>query len=258
MKATLCIIVISFSFLCLAKTAAQPPGKPVVAPETALKNMAAFMDYYNAHLYLSEDFAAYDVSGHTIGKGELLKAVATGNYLPLRLTSKNNKLSYQLYKLSKNADGDVRSMLKQTGLTFYGCYQMEGKPFPSFHYVDLNGNTYTTENTRGKIVVVKAWFISCKPCVAEMPELNKLTEQYKNRKDIVFVSIAWDSKKALEAFEKRIGFKYAIVPVKASYIEKDLHAAGYPVHWVINKKGIVVKMTYDANEMIPALRKEAA
>ena len=163
-----------------------------------------------------------------------------------------------LYKLGKNTNDDVRGMLKQTGLTFYGCYQMEGKPFPEFHYVDLNGKVYTSENTRGKIMVVKAWFISCKPCVAEMPELNKLTEQYKNRKDIVFVSIAWDSKKALEAFEKRVGFKYAIVPVKASYIERDLHATGYPVHWVINKKGIVIKMTYDANEMIPVLRKEAA
>jgi len=97
-------------------------------------------------------------------------------------------------------------MLKQIGFTAYGCYQMEGKQFPKFHYVDLNGNTYTSENTKGKILVLKAWFISCKACVAEMPMLNKLTEEYKNRKDIVFVSIAWDSKKALEAFEKRVGF----------------------------------------------------
>ncbi|MDO3640854.1 TlpA disulfide reductase family protein [Mucilaginibacter sp. L3T2-6] len=258
MKAILCFIVITFSFSGSSAAIAQSLGKPVVAPQTALKNMAAFMNYYNAHLYLSEDFTAYDTKGHTISKGELLKATATGDYLPLQLAAKSNKLSYMLYKLGKDTDDDVRRMLKQTGLTFYGCYQMEGKPFPAFHYVDLNGNIYTSENTKGKIIVLKAWFISCKPCVAEMPELNKLTEQYKNRKDIVFISIAWDSKKALEAFEKRIGFKYAIVPVKASYIEKDLHGTGYPIHWVINKKGNVVKMTYDAAEMIQVLRKEAA
>lgn len=249
---------IAISSLLFINVAIAQPGKPVADPQTIVKSYAALMDYYSAHLYLSEDFAAYDINGHTISKGDFLRAVTTGNYLPLQLYEKNNKLSYKLYKLGKNANYDVKDMLKQIGLTAYGCYQMEGKQFPKFRYVDLNGNIYTSENTKGKIVVLKGWFIGCKPCVAEMPMLNKLTEEYKNREDIVFVSIAWDSKKALEAFEKRVGFKYAIVPVTMSYIQKDLNTTGYPVHWVINKKGIVVKMTYDANEMIPVLHKVAA
>ena len=148
-------------------------------------------------------------------------------------------------------------MLKQIGDTDYGLYAMVGKPFPPFHYVDLNGKVYTSENTKGKIVVLKAWFTSCIPCVAEMPELNRLTEQYKTRKDIIFISIAWNPKKALENFMKRTTFKYAIVPVKETYIEQTLHATGYPAHWIINKQGIVTSMSYDKDEMIAALRKEA-
>ena len=175
-----------------------------------------------------------------------------------QLYSKYNAWEYQLYKLKPGVDRDAQIMLKQTGLTYYSIYQIKGKPVPDFHYVDLNGKVYTSANTKGKIVVLKAWSTSCIPCVAEMPELNKLVDKYKGRKDIVFVSIAFDSKEKLQKFTKRTLFKYAIVPVSIRYIQDTLHGTGYPIHWVINKQGVVVSMSYNKSDMIAALNKEAA
>ncbi len=256
MKTCLITLLAILNFLCVTVVKSQSPGKAVAPPDSVVKSMNNLMDYYSAHLRLMGNFVAYDAHGKTIDKGQFLKDLTTGDYLPLQLVSKTNAWVYQLYKLKPGTNDDVKAMLKQIGDTDYGLYQMVGKPFPPFHYVDLNGKVYTSENIKGKIVVLKAWFTSCIPCVAEMPELNKLTEQYKNRKDIVFISIAWNPKKALEDFTKHTTFKYAIVPVKQSYIAQTLHATGYPAHWIINKQGIVTSMSYDKDEMIAALRKE--
>jgi len=258
MRTRLIILLIIAKFIFANTAFCQLRARPVVPPDSILKNMNNFLQYNNDHLMFDGDFVTYDEHGHNISKGQFLKMVATGNYLPLQLYSKYNAWEYQLYKLKPGADSDVQAMLKQTGLTDYGIYQMKGKPFPNFHYVDLNGKVYTTANTKGKIVVLKAWFTSCIPCVAEMPELNKLVDKYKNRKDIIFVSIAFDSKEKLQKFTKRTLFKYAIVPVSMDYIQDTLHGTGYPIHWVINKQGVVVSMSYDSGEMIAALNKEAA
>ena len=43
------------------------------------------------------------------------------------------------------------------------------------------------------------WFIGCKPCVAEIPDLNKIKEKFKD-KDVAFFAVTFDSKKKLEEF----------------------------------------------------------
>ncbi len=157
-----------------------------------------------------------------------------------------------------SADHDINKVLKQIGDTYYGYSLVEGKRFPAFKFKDLNSNIYNTQNTKGKIIVLKGWFISCVPCVAEMPALNKLKDEYRDRKDIIFLGMAFDRKDALQRFLKTHTFNYAVVPVTAKYLHQTLHVTGYPVHWVINKQGIVVDMSYDMHEMIAALRAEAA
>jgi translation initiation factor 2 beta subunit (eIF-2beta)/eIF-5 len=48
-------------------------------------------------------------------------------------------------------------------------------------------------------VVIKCWFIHCVACIEEFP-VNKMATKYKNRKDIVFISLAEDSPQELKTF----------------------------------------------------------
>ena len=41
----------------------------------------------------------------------------------------------------------------------------EGQAFPSFNMLDLKGKRYDNQNTRGKILVLKTWFIRYHACV---------------------------------------------------------------------------------------------
>ena len=54
-----------------------------------------------------------------------------------------------------------------------------------FAAVDMNGNSYSLGILKGKVVVINFWFVECKPCVIEMPELNEIVEKYKSE-EVVF------------------------------------------------------------------------
>ena len=65
-----------------------------------------------------------------------------------------------------------------------GKSDLLGKPALPFSVTDINGNNYSLESLKGKVVVINFWFVECKLYIMEMPELNKIVEKYKN-KDVV-------------------------------------------------------------------------
>lgn len=231
------------------------PGKPIGDPAQILKDGVSFAYYNRDYLKTTEDFKAYNQAGAAISRNEFFKMFATGNYLPMRLAVKSRNY-YQLHKLA-TASADLRSSLAQYGQIAYEHFKMEGKKFPGLNYKDVNGKVYNSQNTKGKIVVVKCWFLHCQACNEEIPALNILVDQYKNQKDIVFISLAFDPDAKLKAYMKSHIFKYALAHVPESYIEKQLGTNLYPTHYVVNKQGLIAKMVGTADELTMALKNEA-
>ena len=133
---------------------------------------------------------------------------------------------------------------------------MEGSQLPNFEFTDLNENTYTAENTKGKTLILKTWFINCKACVAEFPELNELVENYKNNNELIFLSLALDKKKELEKFLQKKDFKYQVIPNQREFIDKKLNLQVYPSHIIVDKNGTILKVVNNASEMIAYLKNE--
>ncbi|MDE0060895.1 MAG: redoxin family protein [Defluviicoccus sp.] len=49
-----------------------------------------------------------------------------------------------------------------------------GPPAPATAFTDRNGESYTLERFRGKVVLVNFWATWCGPCVRELPSLKRL------------------------------------------------------------------------------------
>ncbi|MEX2590518.1 MAG: TlpA disulfide reductase family protein [Chitinophagales bacterium] len=64
-----------------------------------------------------------------------------------------------------------------------------GKTAPNFTYVDINGDSISLHNLKGNVIALDFWAIWCKPCIAQMPDFEKLKSKYKG-KDIRFISIS--------------------------------------------------------------------
>jgi len=210
--------------------------------------------YHYNNIILSSSFIAIDDSSKIIGKGEFLKKLTSGDFIPLKLISEDSIPRYQLFKLDQTSDPDIRSTIKNTSSTEYAHFAMEGKDFPKFSFKDLNGIEYNNENTKGKIVIVKCWFIACHACVAEFPRLNEIVQEYQNRNDILFISLALDSKEKLNQFLSQKTFNYAVVADQEQFINNELRINSYPTHLIIDRIGKIFKVVNRAGEMISALK----
>jgi len=251
------ILFLLFVVLMATISCSRKPnyGSSNVDFESIKKSQSLWWTYHNQNIILSSNFIALDNLSNRISKDLFLKNLTTGDFIPLKLTA-TDSVYYQLFKLDQTSDKSIPDVVKSVADEAYKNFRMEGKVFPKFNFQDLNGIEYSNENTKGKIVVLKCWFIACAPCVAEFPQLNELVEKYKNRTDIVFISLAFDSKEKLQPFLLKKPFRYAVVPDQKQFMFYDLDIKSYPTHIIIDRKGIIRKVVTSADEMIDALEND--
>lgn len=252
-KIILLILVITIVSIiaCSKKT---DYGQPNANFENLEKDFITWWTYHNNNIILSSNFITIDNLSNRISKEDFLAKLTSGDYIPLKLNSKDSLTYYQLFKLDERSNIEIRKQIKISSTADYIHFKAEGKPFPKFQFVDLKGVVYNNENTKGKIVILKCWFINCHACVAEFPELNKLVDNYQNRKDIVFISLALDSKEKLNQFLSQKPFNYSVVADQERFITKELNVSMYPTHIIIDSNGIIRKVVNKADELILALR----
>lgn len=231
--------------------------EPIVNPSLITKDFQSFWNYYNTYIQLSSDFVSLDANSKVINKETFLRSLSSGKYLPLRLNCKK-AIYYKLLKMNSWSTNDIPEQIKNLANREYSNFLREGKFFKKFHYKDLNGNIYNSQTTKGKILVLKFWFIHCQKCVEEMPSLNSLVKQYEKRKDILFVSLAFDENKKLKEFLKKKTFKYAVVGNQEDYITKNLGLQMFPTHMIVSKEGKVTKVVNSYSELEIALKKEVS
>jgi thiol-disulfide isomerase/thioredoxin len=111
-----------------------------------------------------------------------------------------------------------------------------GTEFKYSEWKDLNGNVYNPEYLKGKILVINFWFVGCGPCEIEMPELNELVNQYKDNKEVLFLSFSRSSASKTKHFLNRKAFKYQTIIMDES-LRNEFKISSYPTNYVIHKDG---------------------
>lgn len=112
---------------------------------------------------------------------------------------------------------------------------------PKFQYKDLDGRIINSEDLKGKPIVLNFWFTTCLPCIAEMPELNRIKEKYKSS-DIVFLSMTYETKSKVLEFLKKTKFTFQIMPDAKDYC--DLFTNSYPLNIFVDRTGIINNIQY--------------
>ena len=252
------VFILGTLFMYPAYVKGQAAYKTVVPVKDILKNQMAFLYYERDYLRFSEDFIAYDVNGKKISKGEFLKQLCTGFYLPIRLPGDTNALlSYHLHRLNSPDYENFRDVLTSLGNDYYNCYKYEGQKFPDVSFADLDGQNHTIGTYSGKTTVINFWFIKCSACNEEMPRLNEIKTAYNGRGNIQFFAIAFDPIAALKNFELKKNFDYTLCYMPETDMEQIVGINEYPTTFIIDKNGIILKVTHEAEELNTALKKFA-
>ncbi len=114
----------------------------------------------------------------------------------------------------------------------------------NWQLIDSQNRLTNLNQYKGKVIVINNWATWCPPCVAELPSLKKLYENYQDNKDIVFLFVAQDKPEKVKAFLQKNDFQELPVYFMQSDMPSQLQSSSIPTTYIINKKGeIVVKKT---------------
>jgi len=234
-------------------------NKSALAPNTNVRllqnEFMSWWNYHNDYINLSIDFIAYNESDKMISKKEFLSQLRTGNFIPVKLITTDNLEHYKLYSLQSDSDKSIQETIKLSASTAYQYFSLEGTLFPHFDLTDLNGTTYTNENTKGKTIILKCWFINCTACVKEFHELNQLVSEYQRSDKILFLSLASDKNEKLRTFLNRKPLQYATVGLQSDFMNNVLNVKEYPTHYIIDPNGVIKKVVSNVEDLLYAIRK---
>ena len=118
--------------------------------------------------------------------------------------------------------------------------------------ITKDGTAFNFENIKGKVVLVNFWATWCPPCIAEMPSMQLLYDDYKDKIDFVFVSNEEFS--VINEFVRKKGYTFDVYNPMTKYPE-DFDVTSIPRTFLIDKTGrIVIDKTGAANWNSKAVR----
>lgn len=117
--------------------------------------------------------------------------------------------------------------------------QVAASPSLDLRFKDRQGKIVTLNDLKEKVVFLNFWATWCPPCLAEMPSINKLYEQHKNNKDVIFIMVDADSN--LEKSQGYMNARKYSMPVyqMASSVPEQIFAGSLPTTVVFDKQGRV-------------------
>lgn len=214
----------------------------------SFNNFSEWWSYQYNEIDLNSDFDGRTSNNEKIAKRIFLDSLKTGIYIPIKVKNEENKKTYILQKINAK-NSDFSPAIKQLAETQIYYSNWENKNFPKFNFTDINGDKYSSENTKNKTIFLKTYFIACQACNEEMPELNLFIEKNRNNPKLIFLSLSLDSPEKLKSFISRKDYKYSFIPNQGEFIEKKLNSNQFPTHFII-ENGIVKKVFNSSRDLL--------
>lgn len=137
----------------------------------------------------------------------------------------------------------------------------QGNIAPDFVLNSLDGKSFKLSDFRGQKVIVNMWATWCPPCRAEMPDMQKFYDKYKNENTTVIAINMTTSEKSVDRipeFLDEFGITFPVLLDKQNSIGEIYQVYALPTSYIIDSQGIIQqKVTGPMNyEMMEKLVKE--
>ena len=117
-----------------------------------------------------------------------------------------------------------------------------GRPAPNFEFPGLDGKLVSLSDYLGKVVLVNIWATWCRPCVDEMPSMQKLYQEFKDDDfEILAVSIDAPGSGVVAPFMRKYNLTFPALLDSEGTIRESYGATGIPESFIIDRQGILVK-----------------
>jgi peroxiredoxin len=118
----------------------------------------------------------------------------------------------------------------------------KGVSAPNFTFPDLNGNTVSLADFKGKVILLNIWATWCLPCVEEMPSMEKLYKKLKNEGlEILAVSIDEAGAEVVGPFMKNHKLSFPALTDTEGKTKTLYQITGVPESFIIDQDGVIVE-----------------
>jgi thiol-disulfide isomerase/thioredoxin len=108
-------------------------------------------------------------------------------------------------------------------------------------YTTLDGQTQHLSALKGKVVFLNLWGTWCIQCVAEMPTVQKLYDQYRNNPEIAFVVASrLDSASSVRTYAQRHHYQLPFYLINDDQIPESMRLNQYPATFIFARNGTLV------------------
>lgn len=117
-----------------------------------------------------------------------------------------------------------------------------------FELTDQYGNTHKLDDYRGKVIFLNFWATWCGPCRNEMPEIQKLYEEYAAQgetAEVVIIGVAAPgmsgegSKEEITVFMEENGYTYPVLMDETGEMFSYYGISAFPTTFMIDREGNV-------------------
>lgn len=100
-----------------------------------------------------------------------------------------------------------------------------------------SGTVFNFEDYKGEVVLINFWATWCPPCIAEMPSMQKLYNNYKGKVEFIFVTTDWYSD--INPFLKKNNYTFKVYRPDDGYPD-FFNITTIPRTFLIDKEGNVI------------------
>ena len=119
---------------------------------------------------------------------------------------------------------------------------VSGQPAPAWKLKDPDGREVSSDQFKGKVVIVDFWATWCQPCISEIPGYIELQKKY-GPAGLVIVGVAYrefTGPATVKKFAQDKGMNYAVVIGDETIAEAFGGIEGIPSTFLINRDGRIV------------------
>lgn len=104
---------------------------------------------------------------------------------------------------------------------------------------DTHGNPYNFTQEKGKVVFLNFWATWCAPCLKEMPDIQRLYDDYGDK--VGFVLVTEEDTAKVRTFLQKKNYTLPMYFTNKADIPDELASKSIPTTYIIGKSGKIAK-----------------
>ena len=114
-----------------------------------------------------------------------------------------------------------------------------GEPAPEFSLVSTQGSTISLADLRGQPVLLNFWASWCPPCRGEMPDLDRVATEYRDRGLVVVGVDLEEDREPVVRYAQTLGLQLSLLLDQGGAVATRYNVTGLPTSYFVDRDGLI-------------------